>query len=1423
MQNQLVPAANEVGDEVGRVIGRYMTSHIADAFVQGIRNGGRQAQAPATRQGQATGGAFARSFKGRVEAALRDLPDVELRADASDAEREIHAIRAQLLTLRDTEIGVDIDATEAQARIARLQERLTRLSTSSADVNVRLDAGAAQAQLAAFQAEINRLDGQDINVDVDTRSAAANFNLLTTSAIAFGPAILPVLPVVAAGLGAIAAAGTAAAAGIGAVGLVAVPAFKQIGGVLQAQKAAQDAATQSTNTGGQAAAAASSRALQLASAQQAVATAERNGARQIAQAQAAVTQARRTAAQAAARAAQAVEDAEDALADSQRAARKAQEDLTAARRTAAQELEDLNTRLTDSVLSQRDAEIGLKEATLERDAVLKDAKSTELDKQKALLQYDQAVQRLKEQNTETGRLKKETAAANKAGVEGSQTVKSAQEQVAQAQDTVADRTKALQQAQAAQAQTAQDNAAKIAQAQENVAVAQQSAADAAASAARQLQQASQTQASAAGTADAAATAQAKYRAELAKLTPSARGTLNAFVGLQTAFNAWSRSLQPAVMPIFTRALIGIRNTLPTLTPFVLGAADAIGILQDKVSAELKKPFWQGFKADLQGNVKPAIIGLGVAFGNVFKGIAGIIDAFLPHMDGISSTMQRITGKFATWATGLKGSPEFERFLSYSADKAPLIADTLGKIATAFLNIGTALSPLSGPLLQLLGTTASILSNIATYLPELVIGIYGLYVGTKLWAAAQVIANGAMIAFNAITFAGPWGWILVAIAAVALAVLYMYRRFDWFRAGIQAIWSAIQTASMWLWTNVLQPVFAYIWTGLKQLGTAAMWLWTNAIKPAWDAISLAARILLTVITVAVILPIVLAVKVLGAVIGWLWEKAFKPALQQIGDQATWLWKNAIKPAWAAIQVAATFMWEKILRPIFRNFVEGMRQVGRGASALYTGAIKPAWDSIVSVGKYAWEKGIKPVFDSWKTIIKGLGGVFGDAVDSIKTQWDKLKSIARRPIQYVVDTVYNRGIVGVWSKVADAFGAPPLKEFHFARGGVMPGYTPGRDVHRFVSPTGGRLELSGGEAIMRPEFTRAVGSGFVNSMNALARSRGAQGVKAALAPVFGGNPMTATDTTLRYADGGVFGWIGKGLNKVAGAGSAAWNKVKEGVSWLGDTILGSAKAGVKAAVNPLLKGFPGLDTRFGQMARGIPTKLINALFGFSKTADKKGGAGGVGGPRIQEALKWAKAQAGKPYIWGGVGPKGFDCSGFMGAIENVIRGLKPNTRRWATGAFSGNTAPAGWVKNGSSAFRIGITNAGVGHTAGTLGKTNVESRGGQGVVVGKSARGYNNPLFTSWYGFQPGKYDSGGYLQPGMNLAFNGTGRPEPVFTSSQANALMSAAKQQVAVGLQPGDSLSLVVDDQRFTAYVDNRADNRVSVSQQRLIQSLNAS
>jgi hypothetical protein len=1093
LQAQLLPAANSVGDEVGRVIGRYLTAHVAAGFVQGIQNGGRQAQPAAARQGASTGSTFARSFKTRLEAALANLPEVRLHANSTDAEREIYQIRAQLTALRDVRIGIDVSSTDANAAIAHMQERLARLSASDADVAVRVDAGAAAAQLAAFQAEVNRLDGQTADVDVDTRSASANLNLLTTAALAFGPAILPVLPVVAAGLGAIAAAGVAAAAGIGSIALVAVPAFKGIGSALQAQKAAQDAATNSTYQGGKASSQAASQARQMESAQQSLATARRNSARQIADAERAVGDAVRQAAQANARAAAQVKQARQSLADAytqaadrmrqanqqvvqaerdlalaQKSSRQAQLDLTAARVEASRQLQDMNNQLTDSKLSERDAEIALAEATAARDRVLQNANATELDKQKALLQYDQAVQRLKEQQLETKRLTADTAAANKAGVEGSDTVKSAQERLASAQQDVVDKTTALKAAQADVAKTqiantraiadaqvklseAQKNVAEtqrqgaesIARAQERVVQAQQSGADSIASAQRQIESAST---SAAGGMDQAAIAQAKYRAELAKLTPSARDTFNAFLDLRTAFGAWSKSLQPAVMPIFTRALVSLRKTLPSLTPFVKGAADAIKELQDRASKSVKSPFWQGFKKDLQGSVKPAIVGLGVAIGNLIKGMAGVIDAFLPHMDGISSRMQKITKRFADWGAKLKGSPEFERFLTFASEKAPILGSALGKIALAFLNVGQALSPISGPLLQMLGGAANFIAIIADKAPWMIQAIYGIIVAIKLWTIAQGI-------FNFVMNQNPLVRIALLIGVLIAAVIYAYNKFGWFRAGVDAVWAALKAGGKAVVDWFTGPFKNFFTKTIPAIFQTTL----NWVKRNWPWI-------------------------LGALGG------------PIGLAVVYIIKH----------------WDDLKRGLANGWGAIKRTVIYPIRDFFTKTI-PGWGN---------------------TLRDKMVGAFDAARKGIKNAWDKIKAIAKAPVQYVVDVVYNNGIRGVWNKIAGAFGAPKLPHYTFASGGIMPGYTPGKDVHKFISPTGGALELSGGEAIMRPEFTRAVGSGFVNTLNSIASSRGAQGVKAALAPVFGGSAPMSTDHSSRYAaggivqkfaDGGIFGWI------------------------------------------------------------------------------------------------------------------------------------------------------------------------------------------------------------------------------------------------------------------------------------------------------------
>jgi hypothetical protein len=111
----------------------------------------------------------------------------------------------------------------------------------------------------------------------------------------------------------------------------------------------------------------------------------------------------------------------------------------------------------------------------------------------------------------------------------------------------------------------------------------------------------------------------------------------------------------------------------------------------------------------------------------------------------------------------------------------------------------------------------------------------------------------------------------------------------------------------------------------------------------------------------------------------------------------------------------------------------------------------------------------------------------------------------------------------------------------------------------------------------------------------------------------------------------------------------------------------------------------------------------------------------------ALNWVKSQVGKPYIWGGVGPAGWDCSGLQSSITNIIRGHSPYSRVGSTATF-----PWAGFAPGFGSYTIGSTSnagGGIGHMAGTLLGVNVESSGKAGVRVGSSALGASSALFNT----------------------------------------------------------------------------------------------
>jgi hypothetical protein len=1405
-------------------------------------------------------GSFGAKMRAAIAEAQASLPHINVDANTSDARAELQRLREQMATLAEKRVGIDIDAATARATIADIHRRLEILSIQRHDIDVRVDAARAAAQLAALDAEADKLKLVNIKAFADTSQASGALMRLGIQMAA--TAAIPLGPIIAAGLGAVVAAATAAGAGIGALALAAIPAIKGVTSVIQAKSAAEKEAAKATDNSAAADKRAAQSALQMESAQQALTTAHRNAARSIAQANRAVEDAERALGQAAARAmeerrqaAEAVERAERSLSDAKVQARNAEEALTQARRNAAQQLADLNDKLSQGKLDERDATLRVQEAQAELNKTRSDArvgKATQLQLERAQLAYDQAVEAAKQQKKDYGQLQKDAEAAKKAGVNGNADVKHATDELAKAQQHVQDETKAVADAQRKAAQAQISAAQSVADAQRSLSDAVANAANTQVQAAESIKSAERgvqsARLSSMDTTVKAATKADAYRQALAKLTPEQRRLYDSIAGpkgLTSAFKDWSKSLQPDVLPLFVRGVDGAKSSLPTLTPLVKTAADAIGELMDRASADMKKPFWQGFKKDIAENAKPAIVGLGVAFGNILKGMAGIVDAFLPHMDGISDRMQGITRRFADWGTKLKGSPAFEKFLDYVKENAPRVSEMLGSLFGALFDLAKALEPasrLSMAILTPLLDGISWISEHAPWVIQLLWGLYAVHKAIQLGMAAFAVAMGIYeIAVAGATLVTA-GWaaaiqatgivpvieaIVIAVAALALGIIWAYNNVGWFRDAVDTAWAGIKDATLFLWEKILKPAFSGIWWAIKGIGDIAVWLWQNIFVPVWNGIVLVMKYAITIILTILIAPLYLAFKGIGLLVGWLYTDCFKPTfdgiawlamwlwknalaptftgiwwlIKWIGDKFVWLYNNAVKPTGDFIASKATWLWRAALQPTFKAIWDLLKWVGDKFTWLYDHSVKPVADFISSKTHWLYDKGIKPAFDSIRSAVKIVGDAFGSAKDAIGRAWYQVASIAAKPVNFIIDWVYNKGIKKVWDSVADFVGLDPLPKApkllderpKFAQGGRTQGGTPGVDSIPILAMAD--------EFIIKRDSARKIGFDKLAYMNATGELPGVQ----------------------RFADGGVVGFLGNSWDWASDKVSSA---VSKGIDWAktaGDLIAHPSKVWNKLMKPFLDKAAKKLGVaQMGKVLLKYPLKIVGDL--KDKIVDfvtgGGGGSGHMGGANIGGAIPTGqRAQIIRTAMTAAHVPP-------PGTVEQWLRGMNtlitresgwdPNAiNRWDSNAAAGHpsqgltqTIPSTWSAYVPASLRSrGILDP-VGNVAASI-RYIVSRYGSIGNVQQANAnlppQGYaeGGRVAPTWF-------DAGGLIPPGLSLVANGTGSPEPVFTDGQWSDIRSAKAGTAPTTLHA--DVRVFVGNREITDIVDTRIEMREEAS-----------
>ncbi|MGQ4355273.1 peptidoglycan DD-metalloendopeptidase family protein [Streptomyces drozdowiczii] len=613
---------------------------------------------------------------------------VQIRAtvDTRVAANEI----SNLIRNRRVRIGADVDTRVAAADLANLTRR------RQVGITARADTAGANTAL--------RFLTRDRTVSVRTR--LIGIGSLTTALTGLGGAadgggglgrlpkkILLIGGAILSSLPTIASFGSALAQ-LGPLAAVAAPAVLTLGAAFGAIKIGVSGVGDAikaafADTSGEAKAAATA-TRQVETAQRSLATAQRG-----------------------------VTDAERTLAQAQREARQVQGELSAARRQAARDLEDMNQRLRQGALDQKQAALDVKQAETDLAAVRSDPAATQLQIQQADLALERAKASATEQSRQQKRLAVDTAAANKAGVSGSDAVVQAQERIRAAGERVAQQERAVQDAHRAVA----DAARAVADAQQN-----------------------------------AAAQTSKLDQAMAKISPNARGFVGALKALAPAWTALKLDVQDRLFAGLGARLRDVGGqAVPVLRQGLTGVAGALNTMATNALTAVSNLAKTGQLKGAFDVVRGGLNNLSRIPGQIVTGLSQLSIAAGPAWDritaGAGSAMDRVMDKLAN---GLK-SGKLEDAINTALDVAIQFGHVLADVFGIVKNIMGAAADAGGDFFGVVGKALAELRRI-TDMPEVKTALTSIF--TAINAVAKLLVGVLGTAIQAL---------LPVLAAMAPAV------------------------------------------------------------------------------------------------------------------------------------------------------------------------------------------------------------------------------------------------------------------------------------------------------------------------------------------------------------------------------------------------------------------------------------------------------------------------------------------------------------------------------------------------------------------------------------------------------------------------------------------------------------------------------
>jgi TP901 family phage tail tape measure protein len=856
--------------------------------------------------------------------------------------------------------------------------------------------------------------------------------------------------------------------------------------------------------------------------------------------------------------------------------------------------------------------------------------------------------------------------------------------------------------------------------------------------------------------------------------------------------------------------------------------DTIANGKDTINAAAKDTLsfaesWQIFKNRALLAIEPIATRLFIALGKGMEWFNNVGGPALSNFAGIVS--RNLDPALSAVAAVLNSTviPAVRAVGRFISDNRKPITIVAGLIASLFIPHWIAL-----------GTTATVeaAKNVAAWVTTRTSAVKSAVVHSA--QVVKMVAGwallGARSTFHAAKVVG--SWLLVgaisaaaAVADTAAAVGKIVAR--WAFMGAQSLLHAAKVAAAWVvamgpigWAiaAVVALVAAVIlnWDKVKKVTVAAWKAVSGAVTAAWDWIT---------------------TKTAQA---WTWiTTKFTQATTFVKRMWDGFWNGLLgffRRIVDLIMAGVRAWWSNLQR----NFQTAVRFI-RGLWDRFWNGLRDTATRIFDTVKNAIGTSLNWVRDKFRGIVDAIGRI-----------WNNLRGLLARPINFMINTVWNGGILRAWNRVRDWIPGLPeakrLEPIRWAQGGI-------HEDHQAQLARGGDWRVWA-----EPETH---GEAYIP----LAQSKRARstGILADVAERFGYG-LAPRELAL-FADGGLYrrmfdvvkgqfpqarlnsgyrrgdpGWHGRGhavdLGQQGRAGGVGHPYLAAMNRWLHDNFRNSTELIYtgRGDDRPDLKN--GRPLNYGGAVNAQHRNHVHwALAAAEMLGGAKGGGGGFWGwigDRIRALVEritnpLLDRMAKPPPQWMGVpgnaarmfrdkaldfflGQAGEDAAPGSGPVVDQVRGVSQRFgwgggRQW-NALYELIRRESSWNPRAQNpvSTAYGLYQF-LNSTWATVGGYKTSNPGLQAEFGNRYIQQrYGNPAAAVAFHDRNNWYDEGGMLPPGWSTVYNGSRKPEPVLSDAQWQTISRAAQgegggalvgRDLVVMTPPGASEKTVVDEAMF--------------------------